>query len=493
MAVRFASAGPHYTNAASAGSQASYTMALWLRIAVDTNAVAAFMSITDNIGGYSVIVVGSDGTSLAYGDEAFDSATTALTVGTWYYVAVSRSGTSGTLYIRALDATSWTTVSIAAAAATRTANSINVGEDSGRTLNANLAGVKVWLGAALTQGELESEMWQYMPSRTANLTAWYPLLIPETVDYSGNGHTLTLTGGSPTTEDGPGIPWRQQVISTVTGTTTVETNVAGPYTDYTPGRIGPTGRLTPAVTDPSIIDVNPETTTGTGVATDAQNAAGVNAETTTGTGVANDAQNAVSVNAETTTGTGVSNAATPDAAVNAGTTTGSGVATDATTAQGANAETTTGIGVASDAQNAASVNAETTTGTGAAANASVDQTANAGAASGTGAANDAVSDLAVNTEATAGTGVAYDATVTFGGTGQSIDAEVAAGTGTAYDASVVTTPQQGSWYGLLAITQEARQMREQEASQPPVACVCGEPLRTGPRGELYCRFDGRRY
>jgi hypothetical protein len=49
----------------------------------------------------------------------------------------------------------------------------------------------------------------------------------------------------------------------------------------------------------------------------------------------------------------------------------------------------------------------------------------------------------------------------------------------------------GSWYGLLAIVQEAAQLRRDEQERQPTACGdCGEPLQSGPRGELFCKFDG---
>jgi hypothetical protein len=52
---------------------------------------------------------------------------------------------------------------------------------------------------------------------------------------------------------------------------------------------------------------------------------------------------------------------------------------------------------------------------------------------------------------------------------------------------------QGSWYGLLSITREARILREQEAQRGPLACPNdGEPLLRGPAGELFCPWDGWR-
>lgn len=49
----------------------------------------------------------------------------------------------------------------------------------------------------------------------------------------------------------------------------------------------------------------------------------------------------------------------------------------------------------------------------------------------------------------------------------------------------------GSWWGLLDVAREARQIAAAEAARVPVACPNdGEPLRAGPRGEMYCPWDG---
>lgn len=51
-------------------------------------------------------------------------------------------------------------------------------------------------------------------------------------------------------------------------------------------------------------------------------------------------------------------------------------------------------------------------------------------------------------------------------------------------------PEQGSWQGLLDILREGVQLARDELERDPIACDCGEPLRTGPGGVLYCPFDG---
>jgi hypothetical protein len=53
------------------------------------------------------------------------------------------------------------------------------------------------------------------------------------------------------------------------------------------------------------------------------------------------------------------------------------------------------------------------------------------------------------------------------------------------------TPSQGSWYSLGSIIKEATQLAQNERERLPQACFdCGEPLRSGPHGTLYCPYDG---
>lgn len=64
------------------------------------------------------------------------------------------------------------------------------------------------------------------------------------------------------------------------------------------------------------------------------------------------------------------------------------------------------------------------------------------------------------------------------------------GHATALDTSAGTG---GGWGSLLAVNQEARLIAAEEAVRRPVACPNdGEPLVTGPNGELFCPFDGWR-
>jgi hypothetical protein len=55
----------------------------------------------------------------------------------------------------------------------------------------------------------------------------------------------------------------------------------------------------------------------------------------------------------------------------------------------------------------------------------------------------------------------------------------------------MVSPGGAGWYGLLAILQTNAEERRVFREMVPVACPHdGEPLTSGPDGELFCRFDG---
>ena len=50
-----------------------------------------------------------------------------------------------------------------------------------------------------------------------------------------------------------------------------------------------------------------------------------------------------------------------------------------------------------------------------------------------------------------------------------------------------------AWEELISIYREAADEIRAEKTQPPQACPNdGEPLTTGPDGQLFCKFDGWR-
>lgn len=59
------------------------------------------------------------------------------------------------------------------------------------------------------------------------------------------------------------------------------------------------------------------------------------------------------------------------------------------------------------------------------------------------------------------------------------------------DGAAGSTVGGSGWYGLLGILRANSEDMRQQATLTPVACPHdGEPLLTGPQGQLYCPFDG---
>jgi hypothetical protein len=137
-----------------------------------------------------------------------------MTAGIWHWMAFTQSGTSVLGYSMALGDSSLTTDS--SLAATFDLDELWLyGLDGDYYQDVSMAGVKVWSGVALTQAELENEIWSFYPKQQVDsLWGWYPMPGPVTEtstihDWSGNGHTLTRNGKAtdPTTYSDPPISW----------------------------------------------------------------------------------------------------------------------------------------------------------------------------------------------------------------------------------------------------------------------------------------------
>ena len=209
MAVRTDASADAYTRTLALGAQSNFTVCGWWRIDDDRNAFSTAWSLDNGTSDNYIMETNSDGTTMLVVVGVSILATgPSMTVGVWYFLGLSVSGASGTLIWRAETASSFSSASWGSGGQTGTnfANfRINNSPWTGEFFNGCVAGVKLWM-AALTAAEMDAESWQYLPRRTTNLTAWYPLLTTDTTDYSGGGQTLTAAG-TLATEDGPPIPW----------------------------------------------------------------------------------------------------------------------------------------------------------------------------------------------------------------------------------------------------------------------------------------------
>lgn len=212
MAVRVSASSQNYSTTLSLGSQTKCSVTCWVKLSADRNTESTVWWIqASGVSDSLAVSTDAGGEVLGMFDNgSFILAGPLMTVGTWYFVGLAYDAGAYTMITRALGASSFSkyTASLGASSHTMTSLFIQNGQaggGGGPYLNGCVTAFKGWIGVAMTDAQLQNEAWTHLP-RYPNPTFWYPLLVTETVDYSGNGRTLTGGTGA-TIEDGPGVGW----------------------------------------------------------------------------------------------------------------------------------------------------------------------------------------------------------------------------------------------------------------------------------------------
>lgn len=210
MAVRFDAATDRISLITSVPDPTTgITVAGWAHVSVDTNNNAVFIRIHASDGASTTINLATDSDGLGgpgyfTGGGSLVSATN-MAVGAWRKVAVTCTGTTGTLYVATpVGATEVDGGTVGGAASptglTFGARAHNDGDES---FNGRLAYWRLWT-SVLSQAQIEAEWLSTTPVVTANLWADWPLeTAADLTDHSGNGRNLTAGSTAVTTEDGP--------------------------------------------------------------------------------------------------------------------------------------------------------------------------------------------------------------------------------------------------------------------------------------------------
>lgn len=223
MAIRFDASGDQITASANLPSTPrSFTIAGWFKISTDRNTYSCFMNLSADTNNAVFLETDSDGTTATlyvYNAGAFTGqAGPNMTVGTWYYLAIT-SSSSGSCKLWYAPYGTWTLSSVtnSRAAGTWTPNLLAIGDSvfTGEFLNGCVDNFKMWT-AELTQAELEREMVAKLPAKFASLNRWLPTFPGTTErvrDYSGNAYNMTA-GGTLADEDGVSVAWGAGVLYT---------------------------------------------------------------------------------------------------------------------------------------------------------------------------------------------------------------------------------------------------------------------------------------
>jgi len=203
MAVRFKASTDAYTS--SVVPSGAFTCTCWVQLVSDLNYWTPVWGIFNGTGVYRYLATNSDGTSFTFFGQGTNLTGPNAVIGTWYRIGIVVNGTNVTMYHGTATGELTTATGTAGTAA---ANEFRIGGSTytNEVLNGRVAAMKLWQ-AILTPEEIVAELAQYQPRRTANLLRYHPFLKAETIDYSGNGNTLTAGSTATTTEDGPPIPW----------------------------------------------------------------------------------------------------------------------------------------------------------------------------------------------------------------------------------------------------------------------------------------------
>lgn len=200
--------GEAYTSTTNVPNTPATTL-FWGQLPADINNWQNFFSV--DVGGtqdYIQIETDTDGVSLmVFTDKGVDMGPIlTLTIGTWYRMALLRSGSNTTFHVGPAGGALITTSRTNWPDYTATVMRIGGSPFAGEGFDGNIANFK-YFNEILTIPEIEAELAQYVPLRTTNLVRWHPLLIAGTEDYSGFGRNLSGGTGVVTSAEGPPIPW----------------------------------------------------------------------------------------------------------------------------------------------------------------------------------------------------------------------------------------------------------------------------------------------
>jgi hypothetical protein len=205
MSVRFAGAGTDLYSTTTNLPVAPFTVTFWTYLVTDRNTFSSWLAY--NAGTNKLwLQTQADGTTPGVYDTngALRITGASMTVGTWYRVGLVVNGTSTVLYQS--DANTASTTAFTTATFTNpsgiTQMFIGASASAIEPLDGRMAAVKFW-SVALTKAEIDAELTQFNPIRTANLQRFYPFHVAELTDYSGNGNALTAGSVAATIEVDP--------------------------------------------------------------------------------------------------------------------------------------------------------------------------------------------------------------------------------------------------------------------------------------------------
>lgn len=218
----------------------NYTIAGFFQLVADTGGPMCLFSLEENGSSWHVCETpgGGDLALHLYAGFGVDlNSGVTLTLGTWYFVSVTHSGTTVRFGICEVGNPSFTFASAGDTTAWAFALLVLMGNSFADPPNGRSASVRVW-DAVLSDEDLLKESGSLAPVRSANLNAYYRWVNRDErlTDYGPNGYHLEEVGGGAweTEENPPGIAANvADLVSTLPGVTASMAASVGASADLT--------------------------------------------------------------------------------------------------------------------------------------------------------------------------------------------------------------------------------------------------------------------
>ncbi|MGH8571933.1 MAG: LamG-like jellyroll fold domain-containing protein [Gammaproteobacteria bacterium] len=207
-----------YSGSGLPDPETAWTLNCWVMVVVDRNDFSTFCRLSGAGATVATIATTETGTGGPIYATAGGVLTAAagMTVGDWYKLAVTCTGTSGNLYTA--TATGSTQVVSGTVDGVSAPDQICFGGrasgEGAESLDGRIAYAKLY-SSVLTQTQNETEWNSPTPVIVANLAGYWPLIhAADLTDRSGNARNLTAGSTAVTTEDGPPIAaWPSRLVS----------------------------------------------------------------------------------------------------------------------------------------------------------------------------------------------------------------------------------------------------------------------------------------
>lgn len=189
-----------------------FTIMAWIRIVVDRNLHSFILMFGSSATPWYLAGLGADGTTFVSDNNVTQISGTNLTVGVWYHIAMTVSGTGTGQFLAYLNG-ALNIVNDGNSAIPQTA--IAIGD---RTIgvvtepfDGRVAALKIF-NTALSPQQIQYEMSQFVPVHQHLVNGWYPLGISNfwrIKDYGPYRRNFSDSDPTRALESGPPIPWMQ--------------------------------------------------------------------------------------------------------------------------------------------------------------------------------------------------------------------------------------------------------------------------------------------